>query len=145
MIRITEHSRRSGKGKCCSCGGGFYKGESYRQMVMVGEWDIRDDGFCLDIAHSDCVSHNEMWALTADVARADRERKVKEEQLISFFNKAAPVGCAVTVWPMARSGRGREAVTLAPASLRFGGSPTVRIRYSSGGSDYMALSHVEVK
>jgi hypothetical protein len=66
------------------------------------------------------------------------------QQQVERFNRNVAVGTAVKVWPGARvPDRWYEAVTISEAYLLGGNTAGVRIRKPSGGTDFIALTHVE--
>lgn len=67
------------------------------------------------------------------------------EKKVERFNAAHPVGTRVRYWPLVRSGDPTgQATTSAPAELWPGGVAVVRVAKDGGGTDVIALTHVEV-
>jgi len=50
----------------------------------------------------------------------------------------------VRYWPGLKEGRGRYAHIISDGVVEFGGTDCVRIRKVDGGTDYIALTHIEV-
>lgn len=67
MSRTTEHIRRvlNPAVCCCRCGEPLRPSEVYRQRVLIRE-DYADSDYQRDVAHSACVSEDELWDLFED-------------------------------------------------------------------------------
>lgn len=71
--------------------------------------------------------------------------KAQEERAIAAFNARHPVGTRVRFWSGARRGDpSGTGTTISEALLWSRESAVVRIQRDAGGTDYLALTHVEV-
>jgi len=53
-------------------------------------------------------------------------------------------GMLVKFWPGAKYGPGKYAHVISDGAVQFGGTDCLRIRMADGGTDYIALTHIEV-
>lgn len=140
MTRVTAHTRRKTIDKpCYICGLTIDKGERYRELVAVmEEWTDKD--FERMTAHDYCCSDRMEWELTEERTRRTKREKAAAQQLVTLFNRAAPVGTPILIWPWVKEGEGRPSVVTKPgAHISASGTPMVRTQ-----DGHIALTHVEI-
>lgn len=54
-----------------------------------------------------------------------------------------PKGTPIMYWPGWLGGFGRRGMVISDGVVKFGGTDCVRIEKADGGTDYIALTHVE--
>lgn len=68
--------------------------------------------------------------------------------VVELWDRAEPsttikAGDAVRAWPGTRDGRSYEATALTSV-VQFGGTPCIRVQRVDGGTDYIAVTHIDL-